>query len=77
MDIKFNSVEEVKRRLMPALRIRRRELKKEGINLEIDLLWTYCVNNYFKKATNLSLSMMVDYILNGEIDCDLINNDII
>lgn len=77
MDIKFNSASELKERLMPALRIRKKELRKQGINLEIDFLWDYYVDNYFKKATNLTLSMMVDYILNSEIDGNLIKNDII
>lgn len=77
MEIEFHSVSELKNRLTPALKIRRKELKKQGINLEVDEIWDYCVNNYFKKTTNLSLSKMVDYILNSDIDMDLIKSDII
>lgn len=77
MEMEFHSVSELKCRLTPALKIRKKELKKQGINLEVDEIWDYCVNNYFKKATNLSLSKMVDYILNGDINIDLIKSDII
>ena len=77
MEMEFHSVSELKCRLTPALKIRKKELKKQGINLEVDEIWDYCVNNYFKKAINLSLSKMVDYILNGDINIDLIKSDII
>lgn len=77
MDIEFNSASELKERLMPVLRIRRKELKKKGINLEIDQIWDYYVDNYFKKTTNLTLSMMVDYILNSEIEDNYPKYDII
>ena len=41
-----------------------KELKKQNIIVTEDELWDYFSKNFWKKATNLSLSMMVDDILN-------------
>lgn len=68
MDLEFRSVEELKQRLMPALKVRRKELKKQNYIITEDELWDYFSNNFWKKATNLSLSMMVDDILNEEVN---------
>ena len=46
-------------------------------NLDIEEIWDYFVENYFKKTINLSLAKMVDYILNGEIDINLIKHNVI
>ncbi len=67
MELEFRSIEELKKRLMPALRVRRKELKKQNFIISEDELWDYFSENYWKKATNLSLSMMVDDILNEEV----------
>lgn len=67
MDINFSSVEELKRRLMPALRLRKRELKRQNCYMTEEELWNYFVNNYWKKSIQLSLAKMVDDILNREI----------
>lgn len=64
----FNSVDELKKRLTPALRIRGKELKKQGIIVTQEELWYYFVNNFWKNATNLSLYDMVNDILNEKID---------
>ena len=68
MELEFRSIEELKKRLMPALRVRRKELKKQNCLVTEDELWDYFSKNFWKKATNLSLSMMVDDILNEEIN---------
>ena len=68
MEINFSSVEELKKRLMPALRIRKRELKRNGYIINEEEVWTYFVNNFWKQANNLSLAQMVDDILNKEIE---------
>ena len=75
MEIEFHSVDELKKRLMPALKIRKRELAKNNIHLEIDKIWNYFVRIYFKKAHQLSLSEMVNVILNSDIDINLIQGD--
>ncbi len=77
MEMEFHSVSELKERLTPALKIRKKDLKKQNINLEIEEIWDYFVENYFKKTINLSLAKMVDYILNGEIDINLIKHNVI
>lgn len=67
MDTSFSSVDELKKRLMPALRLRKKQLKKQDINMTEEMLWNYFVNNYWKKANNLSLYEMVNDILNEEV----------
>lgn len=67
MDINFSSVDELKKRLMPAIRLRRKQLKKQNIIISEEELWDYFVNNYWKKANNLSLYEMVNDVLNEEV----------
>ena len=67
MDVEFKSIEELKKRLMPALRLRKKELKKVNYFFSEDELWDYFSKNFWRNATNLSLSQMVDDILNQEI----------
>lgn len=67
MEPKFNSLDELKLRIMPALKVRKRELKKININITEEELWNYFVDKYWKKANNLSLAKMVDHILNEEV----------
>lgn len=67
MDVNFSSVEELKSRLMPALKLRKRELKRQNYHITEEEIWNYFVNNYWKKSIQLSLAKMVDDILNREI----------
>lgn len=67
MDVEFSSVEELKKRLMPALRLRKKELKRSNYIITEDELWDYFSKNFWSRATNLSLSKMVDDVLNQEI----------
>ena len=67
MDIKFRDVLELKQRVMPALRLRKRKLNKQNIQLSEEEIWNYLVEHYFKNAYQLSLSKIVDEILNSEI----------
>lgn len=68
MDLNFSSVEELKKRLMPALRVRKRELKLNNYYITEEEIWNYFVNNHWKKSIQLSLAKMVDDILNREIN---------
>lgn len=68
MDLNFSSVEELKKRLMPALRVRKRELKLNNYSITEEEIWNYFVNNHWKKSIQLSLAKMVDDILNREIN---------
>lgn len=65
--MEFKTVEELKIRVMPALRVRRRELKTQNIQISEEELWDYFVENYFRKSYQLSLSKVVDIILNEPI----------
>lgn len=63
----FNSLEELKQRMMPALRIRKKELKRQSIHMTEEELWDYFANHYWKQASNLSLAKMVDDVLNNDV----------
>lgn len=68
MNPNFSNLNELKQRLMPALRNRKRELMRKNISITEDELWEYFATNYWKNAINLSLARMVDDILNQNID---------
>ncbi len=67
MDLEFKSIEELKNRVMPALRIRVRELKNEKYSVDEDSLWEYFVRIWQDKK-NLTLADLVDDVLNAKID---------
>ncbi|MBR6113149.1 MAG: hypothetical protein IKP79_01390 [Bacilli bacterium] len=64
--MEFSSIDELKERLTPALKIRVRELKRKNINLTVDELWSYFIR-IWKDKQNLTLATLVDDILNKEI----------
>lgn len=62
---KINSLEELYKRLLPAINTKLTELKREGItNIEKLDIWNYCVNNIWKNKRDLRIYEMVDDILN-------------
>ena len=65
MELKFNSEEELYNRLLPAIKTKKNEIKRMGINyiLEEDIYNALKLGNWQYK-TNLTLSDMVDDILN-------------
>lgn len=65
--MEFKSVEELKQRIMPALKIRTKELRKQNQNVTEDILFEYFVR-IWKNEYNLTLSDIVDDILNKEIE---------
>ncbi len=65
--MEFTNVLELKERVMPALKIRVRELRKQSFNINEDELFNYFVN-IWKNEYNLTLADIVDDILNREID---------
>lgn len=67
MFMEFANVLELKERVMPALKIRVRELRKQNFNINEDELFNYFVN-IWKNEYNLTLADIVDDILNREID---------
>lgn len=64
-NIKFNSLEELYNRLVPAMITKVNELKLVGINyITVDDIWNYLKKHKWSKGNNLTLSECVDDILN-------------
>ncbi|MBQ3021326.1 MAG: hypothetical protein IJD92_03785 [Bacilli bacterium] len=64
-DIKFNSLNELYTRLLPALNTKVNELKLNGISyIKVDDIWDYLRMHKWNKSSNLTLSECVDDILN-------------
>ena len=64
-DIKFNSLEELYNRLIPAMETRVSELRLNRINyIKVDDIWDYLRKYKWSKSANLTLSECVDDILN-------------
>ena len=67
MDIEFRNIEELKKRMMPALRIRVKELREKNYSVTTDELWEYFVR-IWQEHKNLTLSDLVDDVLNFNIE---------
>ena len=67
MDIKFNSIEELYKRVYPALKSKVKELKRYNMNYikEVDI-WNSLIESKWKNTRGLLLSDMVDDILNTD-----------
>lgn len=67
MDTKFNSVEELYKRVYPALTAKKNELHRLGYNyIKQKDIWDYLRDSKWKNSKGLTLSEMVDNILNCE-----------
>lgn len=67
MDFKFSSIEELYRRVKPALRSKKKELNKLNYNyIKEEDIWNYLKDTKWKKSVGLSLSEMIDDILNTD-----------
>ena len=67
MDIEFNSMQELKERVTPALKTKLKELKSKNYKMiETEDIWKYLINKKWKKASNLTLYDIVNDILNTE-----------
>ena len=64
--LEFKTIDELKERLMPAIRMRQEALKKENIEVTTDDIWNYFVS-IWKKNSNLTLADLVDDLLNKKI----------
>ncbi len=72
MDIEFNDVKQLYKRLTPALNAKVTELKRNDLDyIKKEDIWNYLKINKWSKANNLLLYQMVDDILN--LDCDVID----
>lgn len=64
-DIKFNSLEELYNRLIPAMTTKVNELKRNGVNfITTKDIWDYLKKYKWSKSKDLTLSECVDDILN-------------
>lgn len=67
MDVVFNSVEDLYKRVKPALRSKVREFKRKNIlYIKEEDIWNFLVENKWKKTKGLELNEIVDDILNME-----------
>lgn len=64
MDIEFNSVKELYKRVTPALKTKRRILLKKGINVKENKIFEYLIKEKWSNETNLTLSDIVSDIIN-------------
>lgn len=64
--MEFNNLNELKNRLMPALRIKREEINNKNITEED--IWNYLKDTKWRKSNDLSLSDMVNDILKLDIN---------
>ena len=68
-NIKFNSLEELYNRLVPAMQTKVDELKLVGISyINVDDIWNYLRKYKWSKGKDLTLSECVDDILNTSDD---------
>lgn len=73
MDISFNSLEELYRRLKPALSAKRSEMKRSGyIYATEEDIWNYLKEEKWKNSNNLSLYDMTSDIF--DIDNSIIDD---
>ena len=72
MDIEFNDVKQLYKRLTPALNAKVTELRRNDLDyIKKEDIWNYLKINKYSKANNFLLYQMVDDILN--LDCDVID----
>lgn len=69
MEIKFNSVNELYSRLIPALKYKQRELKKEGCDyITYNDVWNYLKKTKWIKGSNLHLYEMINDVMKVNLE---------
>lgn len=67
MDITFGSLEELYKRIRPALKTKKEEMKRAGyIYIKEEDIWNYLKENKWINSKNLSLYQMVNDVLNAD-----------
>lgn len=67
MNIEFKNIKELYKRVMPALKVKRRILLKKGINLKEEDIFRCLAKEKWSKGNNLALSDIVSDILNEDV----------
>lgn len=63
--IEFNSLEELKQRVTPALNTKLKELKTKNYNnIKLEDIWNYLIKSKWRTANNLTLYDIINDILN-------------
>lgn len=66
-DVAFSSIEELYKRVKPALTTKCNELKRNGMDyITVEDIWNYLKDNVWNSSRNLRLFRMVDDILNAD-----------
>lgn len=60
----FDSVEELYKRILPAINTKISELKRKNIYVKALDVWNYCVDNNWKNQKDLRIYKLVDDVLN-------------
>ncbi len=67
MELQFNSLEELYKRVRPALTSKKREFRRYGIHyVKEEDIWNYLIESKWKKGNGLELFNIVDDILNTD-----------
>ena len=67
MDVMFNSLEELYKRIRPALKTKKEEMKRMGyIYIKEEDIWNYLKENKWINSKNLLLYQMVNDVLNAD-----------
>lgn len=64
MNIEFNSIMDLYKKVLPALKIKKREMKKRGIEKSESDIFNHLIKTRWSKMVNLSLNEVVNDILN-------------
>ncbi len=64
LDEKFSSLNDLYNRLLPALNVKKQELKRAKLEVSEKEIWNYCLKNKWVKRTDLRIYELVDDILN-------------
>lgn len=61
--MEFESIQELKERVMPALKMQEERLKFQGFNITTEDIWFYLKHHKWSKSKDLSLNEIVNDIL--------------
>lgn len=68
MDIEFKDIKELYKRVVPALKVKRKLLLKKGIKVKEEDIFEYLAKEKWSKSFNLTLSDIVSDIINVKDD---------